>query len=168
MSPTIDAQPVADLITDLAAVCQYRRAFAPSSDPGQWVGPGPAITTRPVGTRDAAYDPIEGASTDSTVDAGTGYVGAYAPAVSVSVLILSTAPAQASYGAYGLQLDENHVAAYMLASDMTPARGDLIIHPDGQRYVVGEDQWALGVAGAEVAYQVILERLNPADVRYAV
>ncbi|MGN6812555.1 MAG: hypothetical protein ACTHMP_16955 [Thermomicrobiales bacterium] len=157
------------LMWEVGTPCQYRRAFASSADPGQWIGPGPVVTTRPTTTRDSAYDPVENAVLDSTVDAGTGYTGAYAPAVTVNVLILATTMASAvRYAAYGIQLDEFHIEAVILASEMTPARGDLIIHPNGQRYVVSEEQHRLGVQDAELGYHVILERRNPGDIAYSV
>src|SRR5690348_1984492 len=61
--------------------------------------------TMPTGTPGAGFDAVEQAIIDTTVDAGTGFDGGYAPPFSVHALIKRGA-GQAAYVQYGLQLDE--------------------------------------------------------------
>lgn len=151
--------------------CSYRQVFLPPGQIGNLLGPLPNASRRPTdGQRDGAYDATEGAVLDSTIDAGTGYVGGYAPAIAVSVIFTElNQDAVAEWAPYGIQLDQNNLQALVLAEQiLAPARGDLIIHPDGTRYVVGARQAMIGLADEPFAYRLLVERRDANDAVYTV
>lgn len=166
-SYVLDDQPYVYRFQRDGVVCQYRRAYSAVGSPRAWLGPGATITTQPTASRDATWDPIEDAITDSTVDAGTGFVGDYAPAVPVMIIFPPrSVDSQAAWAAFGVTLTETQDEAMMLAREMTPQRGDLIIHPNGQRYVVGAAQRALGMPDRPIIYDVSVERRKAGSAVY--
>lgn len=177
MSPSpflseFDDADLVDLFTELGVQVEYRRAFAPASNPASWLGPrtqdGPGyLDPPPVGSRDSAYDPGQQAIIDTTVDAATGYVGGYQFVQIIRVLWLApSAPAAAAFTPYGMELREGAALAVILARDLAPLRGDLLIHPDGDRYVVGEEQRPLGLYDRPIAFAVQVERRAATDPAY--
>jgi hypothetical protein len=151
--------------------CDYRQVFLPPTGAGSLLGPLPNASRRPTTTqRDTAFDPTEGAVLDSTVDAGTGYVGGYAPAIPVSAIFSTlTQDAIAEWAPYGIQLNQNNLQALVLTEQiLVPARGDLIIHPDGTRYVVAAQQAMIGLADEPFAYRLLVERRVSTDPVYTV
>jgi hypothetical protein len=164
----IDDDPLVQIITDLGVTCQYRQHYIAAGQQGASLTAGTNVT-QPVGTRDASYDPVERSEEDSTVDAGTGFTPAYAQPVSVRayfpppvVFSLST------IGQMGANLQASQDYVYLLSRDMVPSRFDLIIHPNGERYVVGEEQRAVITTDRPAAYRVSVEHRAHADVVYSV
>ena len=142
----------------------YRRAFVPSAAPRAWVG-GPDDVPQPVGTRDAAYDPVENAVLDSTIDAGTGYVGGYGPSLGIHALV-KRGDAQTAWQQYGLQLNEEDYYVLLIAAEIAPAWHDLLIMPDGTRYLVGQQIRVVMVVGQTIGYAAQVERRDPTDPIY--
>lgn len=149
--------------------CEYRQVFLSPVGTGNLLGPLSNASQRPTdGQRDNAFDATENAVLDSTIDAGTGYVGGYASAIAVSVIFTElTQDAIAEWVPYGIQLDQSNLQALVLAEQiLVPARGDLIIHPEGTRYVVGARQAMIGLADEPFAYRLLVERRDPTDPVY--
>lgn len=164
----LDDGDLLDLFGELGVSVQYRQSFAASAQPNANLTAGTDIS-RPVGTRGTGFDPTEGAIVDSTVDSGTGFVDSYGPALQVLVLFtVAGPPNKAGILPYGSELAETDLFVYLLARYLAPVRGDLLIHPNGERYVVGEQQQRIGLPDRPVAYLVALEhRTDHADPVYS-
>jgi hypothetical protein len=144
----------------------YRRAFVTAPAPRAWIG-GPSDVSQPIGIRDVAFDPTEGAVLDSTVDAGTGYTGGFAPPIGVHALV-KRGDAQTAWQQYGLQLNEDDYYALLIAAEIAPAFHDLLIAPDDTRYLVGTQIKPVMVVGQTIGYAAQLERRDPTDSVYTV
>ena len=142
----------------------YRRRFVATAAPTDWAG-GPQDPPQPIGTRGAGYDPVEGAVLDSTVDANTGFVGAYAPGMQVGCVVKRGA-ADTARQQYGLQLQEDETWGVFLASDIAPAYLDLFIAADTQRYVIGRQIRPIVAIDTIIGYAAQLERRDPTDTSY--
>ena len=152
---------LAQLFVEVGVAVIYRRAFAASGAPTVDLTAGFPNLARPIGTRDAGYDTGEGAVLDSTVDAGTGFAGGYAPGIAVQCYFSGPQePDMTALGRYGLALDEPTISVYLLAADIIPVRGDLLIHPNGERYLIGERILPLGAADAPIGYRAWLQHLT--------
>jgi hypothetical protein len=164
---TLDDNPLVQLIMELGVELSYRRSYAATAQPNANLTAGTEFV-RPIGTRDAAFDPTEDAVLDSTIDAATGFVGAYAVAFTVHALLSGAERGTAAYAAYGAELDQP-ITCYLLSREVVPVRGDLIIHPNGERYVIGEQQRSLGTSDRPAVYAVSVEhRTDHADPVYTV
>lgn len=163
----LDDGDVMDLFVELGVLVQYRQSYAATTQPNANLTAGTDIT-RPIGTRGAGYDPTENAVLDSTLDAATGFVGGYGPALQVLVLFtVAGPPNRAGFMPYGAELTESDLFVYLPARYLAPVRGDLLIHPNGERYVVGEQQQRLGLPDRPLAYLVAVEhRTDHADPVY--
>jgi len=164
----IDDDPLVQLISELGVVCLYRQYYIAGGESGGSLTAGTNVK-QPIGTHDASFDVTEHAATDSTVDAGTGFTPPYAPAVSVRAyfpppVVFSIA----GIGPVGLDLQETQDYVYLLSRDMVPSRNDLIIHPNGERYVVGAQQRAVITTDRPAAYRVSIEHRAKTDPVYSV
>ena len=153
----VDDDPLVQLITDLGVTCQYRQYYIAAGESGGSLTAGTNVK-QPIGTHDASFDPTEHAATDSTVDAGTGFTPPYAPAVSVRAyfpppVVFSIA----GIGPVGLGLQETQDYVYLLATSVTPSRGDLIDHPNGTQWVIGQEQRAVGLSDRPAAWACAVE-----------
>jgi hypothetical protein len=168
-SNELDDSDLLDLFGELGVFVQYRQSYAATAQPNANLTAGTDIS-RPIGTRGTGFDPTEGAIVDSTVDAATGFVGGYGPAQQVVVLFTVTGPPnKAGILPYGSELAESDLFVYLLARYLAPVRGDLLIHPNGERYVVGEQQQRIGLPDRPIAYLVAVEhRTDHADPVYTV
>lgn len=144
-----------------APLLPYRPKFAAAG--GATVGMG-APGSQEVGIHDAAYDPLENSPTDSTVDGGTGYAGGWGPAIQVHVMMLTGEQAKYRRGKYGLEFEETGIAAFLLASEVSPTYQDMIVDADGTHYCVGQDVAAFAVMDTVYGYRVTLERRDANDV----
>ena len=142
----------------------YRRRFEDRAAPSAWVG-GPGDPAQPIGTRATSYDPGQQAIIDSTVNAGTGYSGGFATLADVHCVV-KRGDSRTAYQAYGMQLAEDATWGVFLASEVVPARGDLYIAADGQRYVVGEQVQPIVVVDQIIGYAAQLERRDATDPVY--
>lgn len=164
----IDDDPLAQLISELGVTCQYRQRYVDAGQQGASLTAG-TLVAQPVGTRDAEYDPVERSEEDSTVDGGTGFTPAYAPPVPVRCYFPPPVVfSLATVGQVGADLQEDQDYVYLLSRDMVPSRFDLLIHPDGERYVVGERQRAVATTDRPAAYRVSVEHRVHADPVYRV
>lgn len=152
---TLDDAPLVQLIMELGIELSYRQSYAATAQPNANLTAGTTFV-RPIGTRDAAFDPTENAVLDSTIDAATGYVGAYGTAFTVHALMSGALPGTTPYGTYGLELNQP-ITCYLLSREVVPVRGDVIIHPNGERYVIGEQQRSLGTSDRPAVYAVAVE-----------
>jgi hypothetical protein len=164
----IDDDPLVQIITDLGVTCQYRQYYIAAGESGGSLTAGTNVK-QPIGTHDASYDATEHAATDSTVDAGTGFTPAYAPAVSVRAYFPPPVVFNiAGIGQVGADLQETQDYVYLLSRDMVPSRNDLLIHPNGERYVIGEQQRAVITTDRPAAYRVSVEHRVHGDPVYTV
>jgi len=149
-----DTTPLVQMFADLGVECTYRQVLVPAGTVG-----GSLNRAQPVGTPAPEWSATEYASQDSTVNAGTGMVGGFAAPISINIIFRAPgAFSQAMRGMFGLNLQESQDYCYLLASDIVPSRGDLIDHPDGTQYVVGQEQRAVGLSDRPIAYACSVER----------
>lgn len=157
------AQAALEMATSMilsAPACSYRQRLVHYQTPAAFIGP----YNQPVASSSPYYNTIEGQPTDphATVDAGTGITGGYAAEVQVNVLILERpVHSETTYGVEGVLEQEDHREGLILATQMDPARGDLIIAPDGARYVVGRIITKHSVGQTPIYYSVGLGRRDP-------
>lgn len=150
----------------------YRRAFADAggsdySGPVNTVPPSRQRVTDPqTGTHSTAYDATINAATDSaSSDLGTGYNPPYAQPFAVRAII-KRGNSDVVWNQYGLQLDENQTYGVFLHTDLTPSRFDVLIMPDTNRYVVGQQIAPIMVYDRCIGWVAQLERRDPSDPIY--
>lgn len=142
----------------------YRRRFEDQVAPSAWIG-GPNDPQQPIGARAASDDPGQQAIIDSTVNAGTGFTDGFDTLTSVHCVV-KRGDSRTAYQQYGMQLAEDATWGVFLASEVVPARGDLYIAADGQRYIVGEQVQPIVVVDQIIGYAAQLERRDATDPAY--
>lgn len=148
-----DANPLLQLFADLGIACAYRRVLVPAGTVG-----GSLNRQQPTGATGAEWSGPEQTTVDSTVNADTGMAGGFAPAITIPIIFRAPGVfSQAIRSMFGLQLQETQDYVYLLATDITPSRGDLIDHPNGTQYVIGQEQRAVGLSDRPIAFACAVE-----------
>ena len=148
-----DDADLRELFAEIALECDYRQVLVPSGTVG-----GSLNRAQPVGTAGAEYSTQEAASEDSTVNAATGMTGGFAPPIRIRIIFAASgAFNQIIRGLFGLEMQETQPHVFILAGDVIPSRGDLIDHPNGTQYVVGQDQSEVGLSDRPLMYFCAVE-----------